>query len=251
MEKIAGMVSLLGVILIAQPLTFLSDQSSAPFPPDSATVITNGTATSIGYQNFEDVTPLQRLIAIGVALVGVCGAGCAYTTIRWIGHRAHPLISVNYFATLCTLASVVAILAVPGVEFRLPSTIKGWGLLFFLGLCGFFMQFLLTAGLSHEKSSRSTNTIYTGMLFALFFDKIIWNRTPGFLSIAGSSLILGSTIYVAVKITGSREEAVVQVGTEDEEAGLVAGIEDREDGVTDPEDGRLEEAQEYQLRTLR
>lgn len=40
--------------------------------------------------------------------------------------------------------------------------------------------------------------VYMQMLFALTFDKLVWGTTPGFLSIVGSSLILGSAIYVAL-----------------------------------------------------
>jgi hypothetical protein len=40
--------------------------------------------------------------------------------------------------------------------------------------------------------------VYVQMLFALSFDKLIWGTTPGTLSIIGSSLILGSAIYVAM-----------------------------------------------------
>jgi hypothetical protein len=40
--------------------------------------------------------------------------------------------------------------------------------------------------------------VYTQMLFALAGDKLVWGTTPGALSIIGSSLILGSAIYVAM-----------------------------------------------------
>ena len=40
--------------------------------------------------------------------------------------------------------------------------------------------------------------VYTQMLFALAFEKLVWNTSPGLLSILGSSLILGSALYVAV-----------------------------------------------------
>lgn len=84
-------------------------------------------------------------------------------------------------------------------------------------------QFLLAAGLQYEKSSRATNMVYMQMLFALSFDKLIWGTTPGALSIIGSSLILGSAIYVAmhkegpIKAVPGREH-----GDHDEARGLIA-----------------------------
>ena len=108
------------------------------------------------------------------------------------------------------------------------------------------MQFLLTAGLAHEKSSRATNMVYTQMLFALAFDKIVWGTVPGTLSIIGSSLILGSALYIAM-INNKKGETKA---TADEEVARVEydGNEDREG-----EDGRgpLRGVQEVQLRTLR
>lgn len=41
--------------------------------------------------------------------------------------------------------------------------------------------------------------IYTNMLFALGLDKLVFGQSPGWWSLAGSGLILGSAIFVAVK----------------------------------------------------
>lgn len=72
-------------------------------------------------------------------MLGVCGTVVAFTTIRWIGKRAHPLISVNYFAAWCTIVSFVMQFVLPGVGFLLPADAKEWGYLIFLGICGFIM----------------------------------------------------------------------------------------------------------------
>lgn len=137
-EKIGSMVAFIGVIFIARP-TSLFVGSSPAAPPGGSTSdmvpsATNGTATHMpDASNYDNVTPGQRLGAVGLALVGVFGSVCAFTTIRWIGKRAHPLISVNYFAVWCTLVSTVAQLTLPGVGFLLPADVREWGLLFFLG----------------------------------------------------------------------------------------------------------------------
>jgi drug/metabolite transporter (DMT)-like permease len=72
-------------------------------------------------------------------MMGVIGSAGAYTTLRWIGKRAHPLISVNYFATWCTIVSIVMMATLPGVGFLLPRSTKDWCYLIFLGICGFVM----------------------------------------------------------------------------------------------------------------
>ena len=139
--------------------------------------------------------------------------------------------------------------AVPGVTFRLPATVREWTFLTFLGVTGFVFQFLLTAGLAHEKGSRATNTVYTGMLFALALDKIVWDITPGIWSLLGSSLILGSAIYVAVRTNSAKRKKVVAGGAI-EEAGLMAGNELHDSDEEDTR-GLSPGIQQVQLRTIR
>lgn len=191
-EMLGGIVSLVGVVLIARPTYLFSSSTSRD---DSATP-----ATSAGGV---EPTPAQHLAAIGMAIVGVFGAASAYTTIRMIGHRAHPLISVTYFAFWCTLVSTVALVFVPSIPFVLPSSTYQWILLVFIGLSGFIMQFLLTAGLRAEKSGRATNMLYTQMLFAIAGEKIIWGTSPGLWSLAGSTLILSAAGMVAMQKTAA------------------------------------------------
>lgn len=249
MEQIAAYVSLFGVVLIARPVSFFSSISQSETSIDSGSIASlpspaNGTSPKFA-ADYDQVTPAQRATAVGVAMLGVLGAAGAYTTIRWIGKRAHPLLSVNYFATWCTIVSIVAMLALPDVGFLLPRSMKDWAMLFFLGICGFIMQFLLAAGLQHEKSSRATNMVYTQMLFALAFDKLVWGTTPGVLSIMGSSLILGSAIYVAMHKESPRQrEGQGEATNRDEERAFLSPnleADDREEG----------EGRDIQMRPLR
>jgi hypothetical protein len=161
--------------------------------------------------------------------MGVLGATTAYTTIRKIGQRAHPLVSVTYFSVMTTIISIAAILIFPSVEVRFPSNWTEFLLLSGLATCGFLLQFLLTAGLSYvppqilaqqsddaaggggakrkpsAHGSRATSMVYTQMLFAIFYDRVIWNTSPSALSWAGSGIILGSAIYVALQHEGSEK----------------------------------------------
>lgn len=64
--------------------------------------------------------------------------------------------------------------------------------------------------------------VYVQMLFALSFDKLIWGTTPGALSIIGSSLILGSAIYVAMHKESPGQAARLRGRTDqEEEQGLI------------------------------
>lgn len=144
MEQIAAFVSLFGVVLIAKPTALFAAGSSAPpasGDADVVPIVNNSTVSSPSHSasDYDSVTPSQRASAVGIAMLGVLGAAGAYTTIRWIGKRAHPLMSVNYFAAWCTFVSIVMMFALPGVGFLLPANLKEWSMLFFLGICGFVM----------------------------------------------------------------------------------------------------------------
>lgn len=144
-EKIATVISFTGVILIARPTSFFPSSGESPPASGDGDMVppsTNGTAPvkkPSDASDYDSVTPEQRLQAVALALLGVCGTVVAFTTIRWIGQRAHPLISVNYFAAWCTIVSFVMQFVLPGLGFLLPADAKEWGYLIFLGICGFVM----------------------------------------------------------------------------------------------------------------
>jgi drug/metabolite transporter (DMT)-like permease len=145
-EQMAAYISLFGVVLIARPVSLFaslvhSNELVLPVSGNDAVIPFN---TTIGIPDslttdYDSVTPTQRAAAVGIAMMGVLGATGAYTTVRWIGKRAHPLITVNYLAVICTIVSFVAMFTVPGVGFLLPQSLKDWCYLIFLGVCGFVM----------------------------------------------------------------------------------------------------------------
>lgn len=189
-ELFAGLIAFFGVVLIAHPAAIFGK-----------TVDTPGSGPGKG--KVDDVTSTQRLVAIAVSVIGVLGAAGAYTMIRVIGNRAHALMSVNYFAVLGTVGSAVALLVIPGIGFTMPQDIREWVLLALLGVFGFVLQFLLTAGLQLDRSSKATSMLYTQVLFALAFDFAIWGVLPGLWSWIGGLIVIGSTLWSALQKTES------------------------------------------------
>ncbi|RKL35522.1 hypothetical protein BFJ72_g8752 [Fusarium proliferatum] len=197
-EQLATLVALLGVVLIARPASLFSgsdDDKSTPEPPEVSGI------PGIDHE----ATPEERLIAVGIALLGVLGAAGAFTTLRTIGKRAHPLISVNYFGIISTFIALSMLIFAPildiqqpGLRWVTPTTVKQWVLLLPLGVLGFIMQYLLTAGLGADKSNRANSMVYTHMLFAASFDRWVFGHRMDFISGAGCTLILGSAIGVVM-----------------------------------------------------
>ncbi|ETN40323.1 uncharacterized protein HMPREF1541_04599 [Cyphellophora europaea CBS 101466] len=238
-QQLAAFVSLAGVVLIARPLTllklFTSTSESDATSSDNAMTSNNSTMLADNSQSSATPTPTptQHLAAVGISLIGVLGGTCAMTSIRAIGTRAHPFISINYFSVWCVIVSLVSLIIFPDVSFRFPSNWTEWGLLASLGACGFIMQWLLTEGLAYGSASnakpiegeeadleargrkasprptasknrvikgagtRATSMVYTQMLFALAGDKLVFGIVPTALSWLGSGLILAGAVWVA------------------------------------------------------
>ncbi len=179
LEQIGSLISLAGVVLIARPTSLFTvggSQDTIGNSVDGAPAMNATAPSESDASSYENVTPVQRLTAVGIALIGVVGSTMAYTTIRWIGRRAHPLITVNYFSGWCLFVSIVMQSVLPDVGWVLPADLKEWGYLIFLGTCGFAMvgfalhdidvlstdmeqQFLMATALAYEKSSRTTNMV--------------------------------------------------------------------------------------------
>ncbi|KAG9582664.1 hypothetical protein KCU77_g11187, partial [Aureobasidium melanogenum] len=219
-EFLAGVIALLGVVIIAHPAAIfgrVDDDIKVPHQPNKIDQVSAG----------------QRLLAIFVSVIGVLGASAAYTLIRVIGSRAHALISVNYFALISTFGSAGALLVLPGMKFTMPHGAREWLLLSLLGILGFVLQFLLTAGLQLDRTSKATSMLYTGILFALAFDWAIWGVFPGFWSCVGGAIVIASTLWSALqKSKGASQSVVTKKEVVDEESALLgAQTEGSEDAA--------------------
>jgi drug/metabolite transporter (DMT)-like permease len=197
----AGLICFFGVIVIARP-----DQ------------IWFGTTESYEDKGLPAVTPMQHVIAVVAVLISDLGGTVAFTSIRVVGTRVHPLISVNYYALLSTILSG-ALLLIPAlpVSFRLPRNIREWGLMLGIGVFGFGLQFLMTAGLVKDKSPRATNMMYSSVVFGVVMDWTIWGVVPGWSSWVGGAVVVGATVWVAMsKVEVVEKESYELVHGDDE-----------------------------------
>ncbi|KAL5514086.1 hypothetical protein ACEPAG_2847 [Sanghuangporus baumii] len=185
-EALAGLLSMVGVVLIARPEAIFGSH-----PSSSA-----GTASDVVNPD-ENVTPGQRLGAVGVALLGVLGATGAYTSMRAIGKRAHTLHSMSYFSLWCVITSTTGMILL-GQKVILPTRLEWLALLLMIGIFGFLAQALLTMGLQRETAGRGSLAIYVQIIYATILERIFFHTVPSALSIIGTMIIMGSAVYVAV-----------------------------------------------------
>ncbi|CAE6425413.1 unnamed protein product [Rhizoctonia solani] len=181
-QAVAGLVSLAGVVLIAKPTSLFGGNDRAD------------TGAGAGGRM---VTEAERMVAVGVAMLGVLGASGAYISIRVIGKRAHPMHTMSYFSLWCVLVSVVASIATHG-QWVLPRQWTWIGMLVIVGLFGFCAQLLLTLGLRRETASRGSMVIYIQIVFSLIFERIAFGVSPSGLSLLGTCVIIASVIYIAL-----------------------------------------------------
>ena len=113
----------------------------------------------------DGVTEKQRLFAVGLALLGVCGGAGAYITIRAIGRRASATHSVAYFSLYSTIVSAL-LMWFTDTKFVLPTQPKWISLLVCVGIFGLAAQvsslfsLLPPAPLPHVWKCRSLTTVH-------------------------------------------------------------------------------------------
>ncbi|KAI0518353.1 hypothetical protein F5B22DRAFT_600902 [Xylaria bambusicola] len=233
-EKLASILALGGVVLVAKPESLFSMMDQGEDPGQGALDII-GNIKAIA--NRESKTPSivdayvptasERLGAVGVALVGVMGAAFAFTSISAIGKRAHTLISVNYFGGFCVLISFIVLsfssyfnIGQPGLQFTAPASIRQWGLLAVIVACGLASQVFGTMGISADGSNKSMTMLYTSMVFAAGFDYFVWGITIGWVSLAGCAMIIAGAAWVLL----SKDETNKATAGQDDRDASIEGI---------------------------
>ncbi|KIL58809.1 hypothetical protein M378DRAFT_85927 [Amanita muscaria Koide BX008] len=186
-EASGAMISLIGATLIARP------------PFIFGTTGHHSEMELRGPETMDEhgVTPHQRIVAVGVALLGAVGAAIEYTLIGIIGKRAHPLHNTTYLAMLSITAATIS-MVVMKTSIIVPSKWSVAGLLVLVGIFGMISQTLMTMGYQREAIGRASMGVYTGMIFALILGKVIFGTVPGMMSFAGTAMILGSALYIAL-----------------------------------------------------
>ncbi|KAK2462408.1 hypothetical protein APHAL10511_005714 [Amanita phalloides] len=195
-QALAGVVSLLGVVLIARPPSLFGTLTGT-----SDSIITDVITSE------SKVTPTRRMIAVGVALIGVLGLTGAYISISAIGKRAHALHTMAYFSIICFVMSTIGMIFMR-IPVVIPSRLDWMALLLMFCIFGFVAQVFLTMGLQREAAGRASMGVYTKIVFATIFQRIFFHTTPPWLSIIGIYLILSSALYVAVTKQKKKQSTV-------------------------------------------
>ncbi len=168
---VAMAISIVGALLVTQPMNLLQGTSSLP--------------------------PL----GIAAALGGAVFSALAYTTVRRLRLTDSPEVIVFYFPLVAVPATVpFAIRA-----WVWPSA-KGWLLMLGIGVVTQIAQVLMTRGLAMMPAGRGTAIGYVQIAFASLWGALLFAEPISGTTALGASLIVGATL-VLTRSTGRQKRA--------------------------------------------
>ncbi len=135
------------------------------------------------------------LNSIGLVLVLLAAVftGFVYIIINKIGKSEHPVVIVNYFMVIATIA---------GGIFSIHSWINpigvDWILLLSLGVYGYFGQVYMTKSFQMASTNQVAPLKYIEVIFTVIFGVSLFNEIYTFWSLLGISLIIGGLILNVV-----------------------------------------------------
>ena len=151
------------------------------------------TAITIGFLGV--IIAINPSVNIAVASLYALGGTLMWSTtiifLRLLGSTEHPVKTVFYFM----LVSVFITSIFQPFLWKEPS-FEVILLFIGIGIAAFLTQLLMTYALQKAPASIVSPFNYTGIVWAIIFDYIIWNAHPMFATIFGGIIITISGIYI-------------------------------------------------------
>ena len=151
------------------------------------------TAITIGFLGV--IIAINPSVNIAVASLYALGGTLMWSTtiifLRLLGSTEHPVKTVFYFMLVSVLITSIFqpfLWKEPSFEVIL--------LFIGIGVAAFLTQLLMTYALQKAPASIVSPFNYTGIIWAIIFDYIIWNAHPMFATIFGGIIITISGIYI-------------------------------------------------------
>lgn len=135
-------------------------------------------------------------VTVAIGLLGALCSAAAYVTVRRLGSTEHPATIVFYFSAVSVVGSIPV--ALPGAI--LPRGTE-WLVLIGIGVATQLGQMSITHGLRLERAGTATATAYLQIVFAALWGALFFAELPDWGTIAGTVLIVGSTLALAPKRT--------------------------------------------------
>lgn len=151
------------------------------------------TAITIGFLGV--IIAINPSVNIAVASLYALGGTLMWSItiifLRLLGSTEHPVKTVFYFMLVSVLITSIFqpfLWKEPSFEVIL--------LFIGIGIAAFLTQLLMTYALQKAPASIVSPFNYTGIVWAIIFDYVIWNANPMFATIFGGIIITISGIYI-------------------------------------------------------
>jgi drug/metabolite transporter (DMT)-like permease len=151
------------------------------------------TAITIGFLGV--IIAINPSVNIAVASLYALGGTLMWSTtiifLRLLGSTEHPVKTVFYFMLVSVLiTSIFQPFLWKEPSFQVILLFIG------IGIAALLTQLLMTYALQKAPASIVSPFNYTGIVWAIIFDYIIWNAHPMFATIFGGIIITISGIYI-------------------------------------------------------
>lgn len=120
-----------------------------------------------------------------LVLISAIFIGLVYVVISKIGKGDHPVVIVNYFMVISTIVGGVL-----SINKWVQPVGKEWGLLFSLGVFGYFGQIYMTKALQAASTTQVAPLKYLEVIFTVLFGVFMFSEIYTFWSLLGIALII-------------------------------------------------------------
>lgn len=162
---VAGLLSLIGVALVAKPSFLFGSLAGAPAPSD-----------------------------VAIALGGALFTAIAYVGVKKLTATEHPLVIVFYFP-LVTLPATFPSLMHSAV---MPQGWE-WVVLLAVGVATQAGQVWLTQGIQSQSAISATSLTYMQVVFATLWGALFFGEIPDHRSLLGALLVVAGAFYVGME----------------------------------------------------
>ncbi|MEZ4935780.1 MAG: DMT family transporter [Saprospiraceae bacterium] len=122
---------------------------------------------------------------LGMGVLGALLAGVAYSFVRSLSGKEHPLVIVFYFQIIGVLLGGTFSVA----DFYIPNAME-WLLLLLVGLTAHFAQVQLTKAIQGERVGIITSLVYVGAIYASVFGWILFGEVVTWGNVLSMGLII-------------------------------------------------------------
>lgn len=105
--------------------------------------------------------------------------------------------TILFYYALAVVISLGGTLALFPALWHLPTSARDIGFFALIGLLGSFGQFFLNQAYRYGPISLLAPFEYSGMIWAVLFDIVIWSNIPSLVMVLGALIVIGCCLHIA------------------------------------------------------